>query len=275
MRHIVLLCFIMLLTSCDEKSHRFNGYVDAELVYLSSNYPGRLINLPVARGERVQKDQFLFKVEQEENDFAVKMSQLSERNLLEQKNELLNELQYDERNVQRIQNMRQHDAASQNDLDVAQKNLAVLKNKLAALDFQITSSAVNTADKQWALKRKEGYANQAGIIFDTYFTQDEYVQAGQPVLALVTPEHIKAIFFIPEPELRLIKLNSTIKIFSGDYLLGTGTINYISNIAQYTPNLIYSREESHNLVFRVEARIDSPELERIHLGLPVSLELTS
>ena len=50
-------------------------------------------------------------------------------------------------------------------------------------------------------------------------------------------------------------------------------INYISNIAQYTSPLIFSREERSDLVFRVEAMVERPDLNKIHLGLPITLEI--
>lgn len=275
MRLIIFVAFTFLLSSCNDDSSRYNGYVDADLIYLSSDSAGRLSELSVERGEPVHANQFLFKVEQKDNDYAVKMSELTQKNLLEQRKELLNQLQYDERNYQRIVKMQRQDAASQNDLDMAKRDLSVLKNKLAALNFQIKSSILSTADKKWSSSRKEGYANQSGIVFDTYFTKGEYLQPGQPVLSLLTPEHIKVIFFVAEPKLNTILLHSKIKLFSGDKELGVGTINYISKVAQYTPPIIYSREDSHNLVFRVEARIDKPNLNQIHLGQPITLELAS
>ena len=64
-------------------------------------------------------------------------------------------------------------------------------------------------------------------------------------------------------------------IYSNRSELGKAVINYISPIAQYTPPIIYSREDSHNLVFRVEALIEHPDLKRLHLGQPVSLERTN
>ncbi len=275
MRQIILFCLIIMLASCEDDSHRYNGYIDADLVYISSSYPGRLSQLEVSRGQPVEQDQFLFKVEQANDDFIISMSQLTQDNIKEQREELINQLTYDEHNYQRIIKMHRQDAASQNDLELAKKDLEIDKNKLAAMDAQLKSSGINTQEKQWERSRKEGFSQQKGIIFDTYFFQEEYVQSGQPILSLLTPEHIKLIFFIPEPKLKTIALNNKIKFYSGDEALGEGVINYISKIAQYTPPIIYSREDSYNLVFRVEARLDKPNLNKIHLGLPVSLEIIS
>ncbi len=274
MRKLVMVLIAFLLYACKENEPHYNGYIDADLTYLSSNYAGRLTDLLVSRGEPVQKDQLLFKLEQTNEKFAVEMSQLNKNNLLSQKKEIIDQIHYYEINYRRTLQMRQQHAASQNDLDVAKRDLDVSRSQLKAIDFQIESSQVDTADKNWKIARKENYANDNGIIFDTYFTKDEYVQTGQPVLSLITKHNIKVIFYVPEKALSNILLNSKIKISTDNNpTFATGTIRYISNIAQYTPPIIYSREERQELVFRIEAKIDTPNLNQIHLGQPVTLEM--
>jgi HlyD family secretion protein len=82
------------------------------------------------------------------------------------------------------------------------------------------------------------------------------------------------IFFVPEHDLSLLHLNAKVSLSSdGNPTWASGTIRYISKIAQYTPPNLFSRDERHQLVFRVEAGIDKPQLNHIHLGEPVTLEL--
>jgi len=269
----IVFC-IFFICSCGKNPLKYDGYIDTDLIYLSSDFAGRLTEILTKRGESVQKNQLLFRLEQTGEDLDIAMSQLNHKSLLAQRKQLLDQLNYDEINYNRTLRVRTKNAASQNDLDVAKKELDVLKNKLAALDFQIKSSQKNTANKQWHALRKESYAPESGIIFDTYYTKDEYVQAGQPVVSLLTKSKIKVVFFVPEVALTKIALNQKIKISSdGNPHLAIGKINYISNVAQYTPPNIYSREQREKLVFRIEASIDSPSLNDIHLGQPISLEV--
>ena len=100
------------------------------------------------------------------------------------------------------------------------------------------------------------------------------MRAGEGVLWLVTKQNIKVIFFAPEKDLSKITLNQKVKLSSDSTPeLATGHISYIANTAQYTPPIIYSREAREELVFRIEARLDNPNLNQIHLGQPISLEL--
>ena len=274
MRKIVLLLILCLLSACKEQRLHYNGYFDADFTYLSSDFAGRLRFLFVKRGEAVPKGKLLFKLEQTSEHYGVKISQLNQKSLAFQKQQIIDQLHYAEISYRRTLKIKTEDAASQNDVDVAKKDREVLRAQLAAIDLQINSSQVDIANKKWQIRRKKNTAPAAGIIFDTYFTQDEYVPAGQPIVSLVTQKNIKVLFFVPEDALATIQLNQRVKISSdANPELARGKISYIANVAQYTPPIIYSREQREKLVFRIEARIDSPNLSRIHLGQPVTIEL--
>lgn len=274
MQKIAWLFLMLTLYACKGGVQRYNGYIDADLTYLSSDSPGRLVQLAVTRGQPVKKNQFLFKLEQVSESFGVQISQLNHNNLASQLKVTEDQLHYAELNYRRTTLMRKDHAASQNDLDVAKKERDVLINQLAGLQFQLKSSQVDTQNKLWQRDRKEGFATNSGIIFDTYFTQGEYAQAGQPVLSLITKRNIKVIFFVPEFALTRLSLNQNVLIKSdGNPTPLHGKISYIANIAQYTSPIIYSRENRQKLVFRVEAHIEHPDLKQIHLGQPVSLEM--
>jgi HlyD family secretion protein len=265
---------ISLLIACEKNDKTFSGYVDTELVYLSADFGGRLTDLAVIKGQIVNSNQFLFKLEQTSERYNVEISQFNKKDLLAQREQILIQLNYNEINYRRIIEMRKQNAASQNDLDAAQRDLNVSKQQLADIDVKIKSNQVDTEDKKWLVTRKENFAPEHGIIFDTYYTKGEFVQGGAPILSLITQNNLKAIFFVPEEKLDLLRLNEKVNIKTDrNANFAKGHIFYISNIAEYTPPIIYSREERQRLVFRVEAKIDAPDLEKIHLGQPVTLEL--
>lgn len=274
MRLFIWIIFTLLLCACKENPRQYNGYIDADLSYLSSNYPGRLKNLCVHRGQAVQQGQLIFKLEQTEEKNAVKISELHQQSLVFQRQEILHQLHYAKTNQHRSQQMLRQNAASQNDLDLARRDENVLTDKLADIDTQLKSSQIDTRNKRWQVSRKENYANDNGIIYDTYFTPNEYIASGQAIASLITQKNIKVIFFVSETVLSQLRLNTKIRVFTDkEPHFAEGHIRYIAKIAQYTPPILYSREERQKLVFRIEASIDKPELDKIHLGQPISLEI--
>lgn len=276
MRKIAYLSLLLILISCKHEGPHYNGYIDADLTYLSSDYAGRLATLDVHRGQLVKKNQFLFKLEQTTEQYSVDVNRLTHDNLLAQQQQIIDQLNYAEINYRRTSLMRKDKSASQNDVDVTKKDRDVLKDQLAAIQYQIKSNTVDIKNKEWQVNRKEGFATNPGVIFDTYYTKGEYVQAGQPVLSLITASKIKVIFFVPENDLSHIALNQKVLVSSdGTTRKLPAKISYISQNAQYTSPTIFSKEERAALVFRIEAQLDNPQLEQVHLGQPVTLELTS
>lgn len=268
------LILIFFLAACKPETKSFSGYVDADLVYLSADFGGRLVDLPIQRGQLVNPKQFLFKLEQTSELYQVNLSKSNSKDLDAQREQIVVQLSYNQINYHRTLGMRKQSAASQNDLDTAQRDLKVSQQQLVSINDKILANRLDIANKIWEASRKESFAPEFGLIFDTYYTKGEFVQAGYPVLSLITKDKIKAVFFVSEAQLDKIKLNSKIKITSDNNPnFATGHIFYISNIAEYTPPIIYSREERQRLVFRVEAKIDTPNLEKVHLGQPVTLEL--
>lgn len=271
-----LLIFCSLLVGCKPKPLIFNGYIDADLVYLSSDYPGRLSKLLVHRGDHVKPHQPLFSLEQTSEKLAVAIGETNRQALVAQKQQLLAQLHYNESNYHRTLQTRKANAASQLDLEATERDLQNLREQIAAIDAQIEGSHFDIQNRQWQVSRKEGIAPSNGLIYDTFYTEAEYVQAGQPILALVTPQYIKVIFYVPEKQMSSMALNKKIILHADNANnLAQGKISYISNTAQFTPPIIYSIENRHELIFRVEAHLIKPNLDHIHLGQPVSLEIVA
>jgi HlyD family secretion protein len=103
-----------------------------------------------------------------------------------------------------------------------------------------------------------------------YFRVGEMVPAGKPVVAILPPGNIKARFFVNEAMLPRLKLGDTVHIHCdgcADDL--TAKVSFIARASEFTPPVIYSREERSKLVFLIEARPDRPEALRV--GQPITV----
>ena len=274
MRKILLLISGIFLVACQKNANTYNGYIDADLTYLSSDFAGRISSLYVSRGESVSAGQILFKLEQTNEQRNIAIGQSNQENLQAQRQQIQDRINYTQNNYMRLQKLQAQGAASSDELEQAQQNLNVLKNQLLSLKAQLIGNKFDIAQKNWQLERKQNSAPESGIIFDSYFTPSEYVQSGTPILSLISAKNIKLIFFVPETDLGKLHLGEAISFTSdGNTNLQAGTISYISAQAEYTPPIIFSSEDRQKLVFRVEARLTQPNLAQVHLGQPVTLEL--
>ncbi|MEJ2228989.1 MAG: HlyD family efflux transporter periplasmic adaptor subunit, partial [Alphaproteobacteria bacterium] len=126
---------------------------------------------------------------------------------------------------------------------------------------------------QTRLHRRKVHSSVAGVVQRVYFRPGEMVAAGRPVVAVLPPVNIKVRFYVPEAEMPRIRQGQTISIqCDGCESAIAAQVSYIADRAEFTPPVIYSREERAKLVFLVEARPEHPE--RLRVGQPVSVALT-
>jgi HlyD family secretion protein len=273
-RSLALVLACTLLVGCREEARDYSGYIDADMIYLSGSYPGRLSKLLVARGSRVTAGQTLFRLDQALERLDVTIDESSLSDLEAERAQLLVQIDYARKNYRRQVKMGRDEAASTDEIETAERNLEVLKGQLKSIDARISGSRTRIERGRWQSAQKDGVAPDAGLVFDTYLVPGEYSQAGQPVLSLVTAARLKITFFVPEAALSTIRLGQKILARSdGTDTPLAATIDYIANQAEYTPPVIFSREERQKLVFKVIARPAQPDLERVHLGQPVSVSL--
>ena len=99
--------------------------------------------------------------------------------------------------------------------------------------------------------------------------------AGSPVITLLAADAVKIRFYIPETQFAGIHTGQTISVSCvGCNTTIPARISYIASEAEYTPPVIYSKENRAKLVFMAEAKpIDTAKLT-LHPGQPVAVSLT-
>lgn len=109
-----------------------------------------------------------------------------------------------------------------------------------------------------------------GLVDKVFFDEGEVTGTGAPAVAILPPGALKVLFFIPEPERAEFAIGQ--KLALGCDACPEGLRAEITRLAsdpQYTPPIIYSRDERARLVFRAEGRLlgEAPLLP----GQPVTL----
>ncbi|HUL08897.1 MAG TPA: HlyD family efflux transporter periplasmic adaptor subunit [Candidatus Acidoferrum sp.] len=287
----------------------FSGYVEADYVMVTSTIGGTVIKLDVARGDQVVAGAPLFALDDAaeraaRDEAAAKLaqaqSQLANLRLGRRQPEIdaiaaqraqaeaaLRQSQADyERQVQlratRVSSQKQlDDARAQRDRD--QSHLAELdaqlevarmparEDEIRAGEAAVTAAQAALAQAEWRLGQKSGVAPQAGLVVDTLYRPGEMVAAGQPIVQLLPPANVKIRFFVPEREVGRIAIGQTIRVScDGCGAPIAATVRFVSPQAEFTPPVIYSREERSRLVFMVEAR-PNERAETLHVGQPVDV----
>ncbi len=130
------------------------------------------------------------------------------------------------------------------------------------------------AQNDWRLAQRAVAAPSSALVHDTYYTVGDFVPAGSPVVSLLPPGNVKARFYVPEPLLARMGAGLVVKLACD----GCGepiraTVDYVSNRAEFTPPVLYSKENRGKLVFLVEARPSPGDAAKLKPGQPVDVTL--
>jgi len=235
----------LALAACAKSNERqLQGWVEAELIFVSPDEQGRVESLKVREGDRVKQGDLLFTVDDD----------LQKADLLVRKTAVVNAQQ----NFDRAKELLKTAAGTQKTYDDAEAALRQANANLAWSETRLT--------------RRNAYSPAEGTIQQVYYRPGETVPASRPVVAMLPPQNIKFRFFAPEPILPEIKYGETVTISCDGCESGmTATVSFIARSAEYTPPVIYSLDERAKLVYLIEARPEQPEKFRV--GQPVTVSL--
>ncbi len=242
---VALIGVALLLAGCSkEAENEFQGWIEADLIFVSPDEQGRVETMTVREGDRVEKGMPLLTLD----------SDLQRADLAVAEAALLNTRQA----FDRAQQLLKTASGTQRDYDVAQAAFRQADAQLGAA--------------QTRLNRRKLASPVAGIIQQVYFRPGETVPASRPIISVLPPGNIKVRFFIPERMLARIAIGDELHV-TCDGCAGniTAPITFISRNAEFTPPVIYSLEERSKLVYLVEARPALTEMLRV--GQPVSVEV--
>lgn len=242
-----LLAAGLALVGCGQSSDRaLQGWVEAELIFVSADEQGRVETLKVREGDRVEKGALLFTVDDDlqEADVAIKKSAVTTA----------------QQAFDRAKELLKTAAGTQKTYDEAESALRQANANLAWSDTRLARrSAKSPAD---------------GIIQQIYYRPGETVPPGRPVVALLPPGNLKIRFFAAQGDLPAISFGGTVNVSCDGCEKGlTATVSFIARSAEFTPPVIYSQDERAKLVFMIEARPQQPEKFRV--GQPVSVSLAN
>ena len=154
-------------------------------------------------------------------------------------------------------------------LEVAQ--LPARDEQLAAARASLEAAAAETDQAASALDDLTVTAPVGGLIDALYYDAGEVAQAGRSVVSILPPGAITVLFYLPEAERMGFAVGQSLALTCDGCPPGlTVTVTRLDSTPQYTPPVIYSRDERARLVFRAEARLDQDAA--LLPGQPVTLE---
>jgi HlyD family secretion protein len=147
--------------------------------------------------------------------------------------------------------------------DAAEANVAAAQGSEAAAKAAVNNAAAALADR--TVK-----APEAARIERLFFKAGEVAGAGVPVASLSGADAMKVEFYVNEADRQTLTLGQQVGVTCDGCAAGlTATISHFASDPQFTPPIIYSRDERSRLVFLTEATMDAED--GILPGQPVSV----
>ena len=308
-RLTALACLLALAGCREAPPAGFPGYVEGEYVRVGAPLAGTLLTLAVERGVQVAKDAPLFTLESEQERAAraeaearVRQAEAALANLEKgrrppevaavraQLAQAQASLRQSEADLVRTQKLvadkflppqKRDEGLAARDRDRARvaelteqvriANLPARADEIAASTAEVKAARDALAQAQWRVEQKTQTSPAEGLVADTLYRPGEWVPAGAPVVSLLPPGNVKIRFYVPETLLATVRIGDAVVVrcdgCGGDI---AARIRFIAPQAEYTPPVIYSRENRAKLVYLVEARPVAPNAA-LHPGLPVEV----
>jgi HlyD family secretion protein len=246
-RALGLLALAATLSGCGERRDPgYQGWVEAELIFVAPDESGRVTTLKVQEGDETRQGDLIYTLD---ND--LQSADLNQTNAT-----LANAKQ----TFERAQSLSKTGSGTQASLDAAVSGL------------RVAEAHVETSKTR--LLRREVHAPVTGTVQQIYFRGGEMVAAQRPVLSILPPGNMKLRFFVAETELPRLSVGDQVRVSCDNCAPDLAAkIYFISTTAEYTPPVIYSLDERNKLVYLVQARPEKPTSLRV--GQPVSIYLKS
>jgi len=234
---------MLALAGCNHSGDPiYQGWVEADLVFVAPDETGRVEALSVREGDTVSAGAPLFTLDADLQQAEVRQNEATLANARQA--------------FERAQQLVKTGSGTQKAFDETQAALREAEAKLNS--------------SQTRLARRKVFSPAEGTIQQIYYRPGEMVSSGRPVLSLLPPGNMKIRFFVPETDLPKFTYGETVRISCDGCAPGIrARISFIARSAEFTPPVIYSLEERAKLVFLIEARTDTPD--KLRVGQPVSV----
>lgn len=280
---VTFLATTLCLTSCNPNKfeHDASGTFEATEVIVSAEGSGKIEKLNITEGDVLTKGQYvgyidttqlyLKRLQIQTTTKAVSSRRVDMSLQIAAVKEQIAKAEIDKR---RVDNLFKDGAATQQQVDDANSQLAVLQRSLAALQNSLSTS-INSIDEE-----SSAYAIQVaqiedqlqkcriinpleGTVLDKFTEEKEMASIGKPLYKIADTRHLFLRAYIIAPQLADVKTGQHATLYintsDGKQKPYPGTVSWISDKAEFTPKTIQTRDERQNLVYAVKIQVENTD----------------
>jgi HlyD family secretion protein len=191
-----------------------------------------------------------------------------------------------EKEQTRISNLLKSDAATPKQMDDANTLVESVKKQIEALYSSLSIQSNNISQQVNPLLVQIEQVNDQlakckiinsvnGTVLTKYAEANEMASAGKPLYKIADLSTLVLRAYVTGDQFSALKLNQQVTVLvdsaDGEYKEYPGTIEWISNKAEFTPKTIQTKDERANLVYAVKIRVENDGLLKIGMYADVKL----
>jgi HlyD family secretion protein len=291
----LLVVVVLAFSACKNKdtTHDASGTFEAVETIVSAEATGTIKELNLEEGETLKAGQIVGYIDSVQLFLKKKQLQAQVNAVLSRKPNvqaqtaaLYEQLHQAEREQKRTENLVKADAATPKQLDDANAQIAIIKKQIAAQQSALSINTESISEETVPLNvqieqlndqlKKCKIVNEVnGTVISKYAEAKESTAVGKPIYKIAEINTIILRAYLTSDQLRNLKIGKQVKVLVDDskntYQTYAGTLEWISDKAEFTPKTIQTKDERANLVYAVKIKVKNDGYLKI--GMYADLKL--
>jgi HlyD family secretion protein len=275
----LILLVLLALASCKTEKNKYDasGTFEAVETIISAEATGNIKELNVEEGQTLDSGQTVGYIDSVQLFLKKKQLQAQIKAILSKKPDintqtaaLYEQLRHAESEQKRTVNLVKADAATPKQLDDINSQIAIIKKQIAAQQSALNINANTLEDETLPLNvqieqindqlKKCKIINEVkGTVLIKYAEANESTVSGKPIYKIGELHSIILRAYLTAAQLAHLKIGEQVKVLVDDtkdpYKTYPGTIEWISDKAEFTPKTIQTKDERANLVYAVKIKV--------------------
>lgn len=269
----------MALAACGKGKNAYDasGNFEADEVIVSAEASGKILQLNLQEGQSLKAGDVIGYIDSTQLSLRKKQLEYSIRALMAKQPDAASQLATIQKQIEtaefekkRIENLLKDDAATKKQLDDLNAQVDLLKKQYKSLQSSLAITDRSLKTETLPLKaqieqlddqiKKSVIINPLdGTVLTKYAQQDEIIGSGKAIYKIANLSTILFRAYITGDQLAAVKLGQKVKVLVDDVNGGTktyeGTLEWVSDRAEFTPKTIQTKDERANLVYAIKLKV--------------------
>ena len=283
---LMLLATTFMLSSCNDDGNTSDafGNFDVDETVISAESPGELLTFSVQEGQTLKPGQVVGSIDSTDlllsraEIMANRQSVTAKLTSINAEIRVLNtQLEVIEKEHKRVLKLLESDAATEKQKDDIEGNIAVIKSKIAAanaqkpaVQAQLDVIEANVAKINNQLSKCIIVNPVEGRVLTKLAEPHELVAPGKPLYKIADTNNVYLKAYVTGTQVSGLKVGQAVSVLldkpEGGLRTLKGTIQWVSDQAEFTPKMIQTREERVSLVYAIKVAVANDGT--IKIGMP-------